>query len=397
MESKASQASATIAELSSLDVSNPSSKQEIIQKCQSIIKILQDPGQVVMETLASVANYPCLVALSNLGVFEKLAASKEPLTATHLANECSADKWLVARLMRVAAAWDILEETGPETYTATGASRIFAMPAFAAGLRNTLFSSKIISDIPQFLKETSYANPTDYENGLFQYNMKTKLGLFEWRAGNKAAMDDFNMFMTIQRTRGQQWCETFDIKRRIFEGVEIDPSKPLVVDIAGGFGQDLRLVKDALAKNGCTVSKGQLVLEDQAHVIPNVPADMRDSDFAYVPHDFFTPQPIQGARIYTLKGVIHDWTESKALQILKHTASALKKGYSKVWILDGVVPDTGADKIMAGLDIGMMALFGACERTREQWAALLKDARLRIESVTTGNDGFGLIEAVLDE
>ncbi|KAL4951891.1 S-adenosyl-L-methionine-dependent methyltransferase [Aspergillus filifer] len=397
MEGKISEAKATIAELTSLDISTPSSKQEIIQKCQSIIKSLQDPGQVVMETLASVANYPCLVALSNLGVFEKLAASKEPLTATHLATECSADKWLVTRLMRVAVAWDIIEEAGPETYTATGASRIFAMPAFAAGLRNTLFSSKILSDIPQFLKETSYANPTDYHNGLFQYNMKTKLGLFEWRAGNKEAMDDFNMFMTIQRTRGQQWCETFDIKRRIFEGVEIDPAKPLLVDIAGGFGQDLRLFKAALQKGGHAVSKGQLVLQDQAHVISNVPSDMHDPDFSYLPHDFFTPQPIKGARIYTLKGVIHDWTEVKALQILRNTASALEKGYSKLWILDGVVPDTGADKIMAGLDIGMMALFGACERTREQWGTLLRDAGLKIESVSTGKDGFGLIEAVLDD
>ncbi|KAL4789704.1 S-adenosyl-L-methionine-dependent methyltransferase [Aspergillus venezuelensis] len=205
--------------------------------------------------------------------------------------------------------------------------------------------------------------------------MKTKLGLFEWRADNKEAMNDFNMFMTIQRTRGQQWCETFDIKRRISEGVEIEPSKPLLVDIAGGFGQDLRLVKEALGKEG----------------------DMHDPDFSYVPHDFFTPQPIMGARIYTLKGVIHDWTESKALQIIKNTASAMEKGYSKLWILDGVVPDTGADKNMAGLDIGMMALFGACERTREQWGALLKNAGLRIESVITGKDGIGLIEAVLDD
>lgn len=261
----------------------------------------------------------------------------------------------------------------------------------------SLFSSKIISDIPQFLKETPYANPTDYYNGLFQYNMKTKLGLFEWRAGNKEAMDDFNMFMTIQRTRGQQWCETFDINRRIFEGVEIDPSKPLLVDIAGEFVQDLRIVKAALENGRYTVSKGQHVLQDQAHVIPNVPADMHDPDFSYVPYDFFTPQPIKGAQSYTPKGVIHDWTESKALQILRNTASALQKGYSKLWILDGVVPDTGADKIMAGLGIGMMALFGACERTREQWESLLRDAGLKIEIVSTRKDGFKLTEAILDD
>ncbi|KAL4931667.1 uncharacterized protein BDV17DRAFT_288728 [Aspergillus undulatus] len=327
METNVDEASAAIAQLSSIDVSDDSSHREIIQKCQSIISTLQDPGQVVMETLASVAKYPCLVALSNLGIFSVLASTTEPLSATHLAEKCSADKWHIVRLMRVDATWDIISKIGPVVYAATGASRVFASPAFAAGLRNTLFSSQIISNLPAYLTETSYTNPSEHEKSLFQYHFKTDLGLFEWRAGNKAAMDDFNLFMTIQRTRGQQ-VETFRIKDRIFDGATVDDTKPLLVDIAGGFGQDLRLVKGVLtsgSESGLYVlGKGQLVLEDQA-------------------------QPVWGP------------------------AAALTPGYSRLRILDGIVPDTGADKIMAALDIG-------------GW--------VRIERVTTGEDGFGLIEAV---
>ncbi|KAL4781028.1 S-adenosyl-L-methionine-dependent methyltransferase [Aspergillus varians] len=387
-------AATAIAELSLINVSDPATHSDIIRKCQSIISTLQEPGAVVMETLAGVAKYPCLVAISNLGIFEKLSLDG-PLKADQLAEKCGADRWLVVRLMRVAVAWEIVTEIAPEHYAPTATSRIFAVPAFAAGLRNCHFSSQVIESLPQYLEETQYRNPTDETKSLFQYHFKTDLELFEWRSGNKAAMDDFNLFMTIQRTRGQHWQETFNVGSRILDGVEIDTSLPLLVDIAGGFGQDLCLLKTKLAP-GYNVTKGQLVLEDQDTVINNIPADMYDADFKYVAHNFFTLQPVKGARIYSLKGVLHDWPDHKAVEILRHTAKALTPGYSKVWILDGIIPDMGADKVMVGLDIGMMALFGALERNKEQWTQLLAQAGLKITSVSTLPDGFGLIEAELD-
>jgi hypothetical protein len=75
------------------------------------------------------------VVLSNLGIFEKLAGTSESLMAAHLAQESGADRALVVRLLRLAAAWGVVAETGPETYAATGASKILAIPSAAAGLR----------------------------------------------------------------------------------------------------------------------------------------------------------------------------------------------------------------------------------------------------------------------
>jgi hypothetical protein len=45
---------AAIAELSTVDISSPTSRLQVIQKCQSIIESLQDPRMVAMETLTSV-------------------------------------------------------------------------------------------------------------------------------------------------------------------------------------------------------------------------------------------------------------------------------------------------------------------------------------------------------
>ncbi|KAJ0414152.1 S-adenosyl-L-methionine-dependent methyltransferase [Aspergillus carlsbadensis] len=397
MESKVAEASTAIEQLAALDVANQSTHAEIVQKCQAVIRALQHPTAVVVEALASVTKHPCLVALSNLGIFEKLAAATEPLTAAHLAEESGADRALVVRLLRIAAAWDIVTETGPETYAATGASRILAIPSAAAGLRTNHRTAELVASLPNYLKETQYRNPASYTNGLFQYHYKTDLGSFEYRAADAEWMHDFNLFMTVPNNAGKGWPDTFSARGRIFDaGVEIDPAAPLVVDVAGGVGQDLRLLKSHLVTAGTNIATGQLVLEDQPHVIDDVPADMRDEEFTYVKHNFFAAQPHKGARVYTLKSVLHDWADEKALTILRHIADSLRPGYSKLWILDRVVPETGADKSLAWLDITMMAIYGALERTEGQWRELLGKAGLRVLSVQATPDYFGLIEAELE-
>ncbi|KAL3448370.1 S-adenosyl-L-methionine-dependent methyltransferase [Aspergillus insuetus] len=397
MENKIATASTAIEQLTALDISNQSTHAEIVQKCQAVISALQDPAAVVVEALASVTKHPCLVALSNLGIFEKLAGTNEPLSAAHLAEDSGADRALVVRLLRIAAAWGLVTETGPETYAATGASRILAIPSAAAGLRVNQRTAELVHSLPKYLQETQYRNPASYTNGLFQYHYKTDLGSFEYRAADEEWMRDFNLFMTIPNNAGKTWPETFDARGRIFDaGFDINPAAPLVVDVAGGVGQDLRLLKSHLLHAGVKLAQGQLVLEDQPHVIENVPTTMYDEDFTYVKHNFFAAQPHKGARVYTLKSVLHDWADDKALEILRHIAESLTPGYSKLWILDRVVPETGVDKSLAWLDISMMAIYGALERTEEQWRALLGTAGLRVVGVQVTPDYFGLIEAELE-
>lgn len=181
------------------------------------------------------------------------------------------------------------------------------------------------------------------------------------------------------------------MQAKIFDGVTINKDAPLVVDVAGGFGHDLRIVKDKLP----SVAKGQLVLEDQASVIDTIPDDLRDADIEYVKHNFFTPQPIKGARVYTLKSILHDWPDDKAIEILRSITSGMTPGYSKIWLLEGIVPETNASLCLAGMDITMMVFLGALERTKRQWYELLEEAGLGVVDVATRPDGYGVVEAML--
>ncbi|RDW93510.1 uncharacterized protein DSM5745_00832 [Aspergillus mulundensis] len=390
-----STAKTALAQLSSLDASDASSHHEIVRQCQSIVDALQSPLLVAGNLISSITMYPSLVALENLGVFQKLAQG--PLTAAQIAQQTGADHDLVVRLMRVAVAWGYIAETGPESYIGTPASNVLAHPSFAAGLRYCHLLCTSTHNLPKFLKETNYANPSGHNDGLFQYSFQTKLGNFEWNTAHPEHERDFDMFMTIPRTSGAPWPTHFNAAKLIFEdGVTIDNTAPLYVDIGGGYGQDLAHVKKDLEASPYTLGKGQLVVEDRPAVIDDVPAEMRDENFTYVKHDFFNAQPVKGARVYSFKTVLHNWADDQAVEILKNTAQSFTPGYSKLWILERVVPETGADKVTAWQDMIMMATLGALERTREQWAQLLAKAGLKIVSLQTMPDHFGLIEAMLE-
>lgn len=220
--------------------------------------------------------------------------------------------------------------------------------------------------------------------------MRTALPTFEWLAQNPDKGKDFNLFMTTHRTQ-KHWSETFPIQAEIFDGVAINRDAPLIVDVGGGFGHDLRVVKTQLPPLG----RGQLVLEDQASVIDTVPNDLYDPDIEYVKHNFFTPQPVKGARVYTLKFIIHDWPDHQAREILRNVASAMTPGYSKLWLLEGIVPATNTSRSLAGLDITMMVYLGSLERTEKQWYELLESSGLTVTKVVPRADGFGVIETML--
>lgn len=53
-------------------------------------------------------------------------------------------------------------------------------------------------------------------------------------------------------------------------------------------------------------------------------------------HDFFTPQPIKGARAYFMRSVLHDWPDEQCRKILGHLKDAMDPGYSKILISDCV-------------------------------------------------------------
>jgi demethylsterigmatocystin 6-O-methyltransferase len=77
----------------------------------------------------------------------------------------------------------------------------------------------------------------------------------------------------------------------------------------------------------------------------------------------------EGAKIYYLRNVIHDYPDEKAIVILKNLAAAED---SVILIDDMVIPDVGAHWHATQLDIALMAGLASTERTREAWCKLIE-------------------------
>ena len=61
----------------------------------------------------------------------------------------------------------------------------------------------------------------------------------------------------------------------------------------------------------------------------------------------------------------------------------MKPGYSKIILNELVLPDKGMSLTAAQLDITMMAVLAATERTERQWRELIDSVGLRIEKIWT--------------
>jgi hypothetical protein len=93
---------------------------------------------------------------------------------------------------------------------------------------------------------------------------------------------------------------------------------------------------------------------------------------------------------------MHNFADDKTILILQNTVSAMERSYSKVLILDVVVPPTGASVVQTTQDMAMMALLSAKEKTKKAWQKLLAQVGLKVIKWWDDACGFEtLIEAEL--
>jgi hypothetical protein len=98
--------------------------------------------------------------------------------------------------------------------------------------------------------------------------------------------------------------------------------------------------------------------------------------------DFFSEVP-SGLSLYVLKNVLHDWADEDCVRILTQVRRAMAST-SRLLIVERVLPThvavCAADRQATLMDLNMLVTAGGCERTKEEFAALL------------GHSGFALSE-----
>lgn len=250
---------------------------------------------------------------------------------------------------------------------------------------------EVCAKLPEYLRKTGYKNPKDAFDGPLQFVNGNQDHYFTFIEKNPRVQSAFNQTMAIPRLSfgEEEWFEYFPVKEKLLRGITEDDI--LLADIGGGRGHDLV----AFQKKYAGVP-GRLVLQDLPVVINNLKGLPKGIELAA--HDFFTPQPLKGARAYYMRTVLHDWPDKQAQNILKNLRDAMGKD-SLLLIYELIVPDEDHTVWHAQMDITLMATLAALERTRQQWVDLLDAAGLKLQAVwepKNGVSGSGsLLEVVL--
>jgi len=160
-----------------------------------------------------------------------------------------------------------------------------------------------------------------------------------------------------------------------YDWASLDANSATLVDIGGSHG----FVCVALAERFPNM---KFVVQDLQKTIASAPP--LEGDLAerikFMAHDFHTLQPIKGADVYFYRWILHNHSDKYAVNMLRQLIPALKKG-AKVLINDYCLPETSVegaggsradDKIMRTMDLVMLTLLNAQERTERQYRELFE-------------------------
>jgi hypothetical protein len=122
-------------------------------------------------------------------------------------------------------------------------------------------------------------------------------------------------------------------------------------------------------------------------IVADLPHVVADADRAFaaaglsdrargVAADFFDAVP-SGGDAYVISNVLHDWSDDDCVRILRTVRSAMAPT-ARVWIVEMVVDAPGRtreqERDLHLVDLHMLVLFGARERTASEYGVLLEAA-----------------------
>lgn len=105
--------------------------------------------------------------------------------------------------------------------------------------------------------------------------------------------------------------------------------------------------------------------------------------------DMFT-DPLPAADLYTLKGVVHNWSDEAALRILQRIRESSPS--ARVLVIERTIDDKREFDVRSAMNtLTMSLLFGSSERTSDEYQDLLLRAGYKYSSTTQVNSGLSLI------
>jgi len=307
-----------------------------------------------------------------LGVFDVL---HEPLTPQEVAARTASDPPTMERLLRLLVDLGLVEPVGSATY------------------RNTALGAVLVEDHPSRLRDLvlmQAAVPNLAAWGALEDAVRTGAGTYErvngvphWTslAQDPEAQRRFNASMA-RRASGQVAA--------LLAATEL--AETSLVDIGGGRGAMLMGLLEAVPSLTGVVADQPAVVAEAETVFASAGLTDRASG---VPCDFFVAVP-EGGDVYTISNVLHDWGDDEATAILR-TVRAAMPDHARLLVIEHVLDAPGRPpaelRDLHLVDLHMLVMFGARERTQEEYDALLTGAGFTTSRLAEPASEWNVLEA----
>ncbi len=324
----------------------------------------------IFEMLGGLWITGCIKTAAEMSIADLLADG--PKTVSILASETNSQEEPLYRIMRALSSAGIFEELE---------NRVFALNDFGAALQTDVpgtakeFVLTIMNEHFPAYGDLTYAAQT----GKIPFEHIHGIDLWQFYKNNPKAGENFGKGMT-----GMSGMEL----QGILENYDFSPYKK-IVDIGGGNGTMMYSIL-----NASPYSSG--IIFDEAHVLEKtvklIPENLKER--CSVAAGNFFGEILKGADLYTMKWIMHDWSDEECVQILENCYAAMPKG-AKLLIIDAVIPDDSLNKphIAKLLDIVMLACLTGRERTLNEFKILLQRSGLHFNRlVQIGTEAKSIIE-----
>ncbi|KAK7755795.1 hypothetical protein SLS62_002080 [Diatrype stigma] len=283
---------------------------------------------------------------------------------------------LAKRLLRYYQSMGMISQLADDEYGPNNVTKALATTGGQSGIGYYFeMVNQTFNALPQFLRETGYKNPTNPNNCPWQLGHLTDQSPFAWLQSHPEMREFFLPWMAHQRDGLPTIFDVVDFQQEL--GQNTDSSTILFVDMGGALGHQCIALKQR--NPGLP---GRIVLQEQAHMIEQVrvnPLPGFEGIEAEV-HDFFTPQPLKGARAYYLRNIFHDFPNDKCVEILRNLKPAMTSE-SVVLIDEMVFPERDVHWRATQLDMSMMTCLAATERSESEWRVLIDEAGFKIVKI----------------
>ncbi|KAL2129055.1 hypothetical protein VTI74DRAFT_8298 [Chaetomium olivicolor] len=206
---------------------------------------------------------------------------------------------------------------------------------------------------------------------------------FSYKEKNPEHMVKFGLF--VDGFASGEAVDSAESIARAYEWEKL-PGGSLVVDVGGGIGH----ISAAVAREHTQLN---FHVEDFGDLMEESMALLEQKGVSnrvwFVAHNFFEPQPkaCQGAAVYFLRNIMHNWSDLYCRRILKPIVEAMGPG-SRIVVCDIVLPEPNRipktkEAHVRALDLTMLSMFNAKERSRGEWQELFAsvDSRLKVTAV----------------